>query len=154
MLFDEYGVRVSGPLQKWGREFASALASLGYVGPSIRSALFVFAFVSSWLETRRLQPGDVTAKQIEHLCGARRSDNYARSLSKVLQFLREAGVVPPVRSITKRTALDRLLDRYREYLADVRGLSGGIVRWYCILARRFLQGRPPPSRDRRDCTHQ
>ena len=149
MLFDEYGVRVSGPLQRWGQEFASALASLGYVVPSIRSALFVFAFVSRWLETRRLQPGDVTAKQIEHLCGARRSDNYARSLSKVLQFLREAGVVPPVRSMTKHTALDRLLDRYREYLADVRGLSGGIVRWYCILARRFLEGRPRHAHLRR-----
>lgn len=112
MLLDEYGVLVSGPLERWAQEFASAQASLGYVRPAIRSALFVFAFVSRWLGTRRLRPEELTAEQVESLRGARPSDNYARSLSKVLQFLRGVGVVPPVRSMTRRTSLDRLLDRY------------------------------------------
>jgi integrase/recombinase XerD len=142
MLLDEFGVRVSGPLERWAQEFASGLASLGYVRGSIRNTLFVFAFVSHWLGTHRLRPGDLTAERVEHLRGARRSGVYRCSLPKVLKFLRGVGVVPPVRSVTKRTGLDRLLDRYREYLADERGLSGGVVRWYGILARRFLEGRP------------
>ena len=149
MLLDQYGVQVSGPLERWAQEFASALGRLGYVGPSIRSALYVFAFVSNWLGTRRLRPGDLTTERVERLRRARRSDNYTRSLSKVLQFLRGVGVVPPVRRITQRTGFDRLLDRYREYLADERGLSGGVVRWYCILAGRFLEGRPRHAHLRR-----
>lgn len=149
MLLNQHWVQVSGPLERWAQEFASALASLGYVRPTIRSALFVFAFVSRWLGTRRLRPEELTAQQVESLRGARRSDNYARSLSKVLQFLRGVGVVPPVRSITRRTGLDRLLDRYRTYLADVRGLSAGVVRWHCILARRFLEDGPRHARLRR-----
>ncbi len=149
MLLDAYGVRVSGPLERWAREFAARLARLGYAQPSIRPVLFVFAFVSNWLGTRRLCPGDVTAKQVEHLRHARRGDGYGRSLSKVLEFLREAGEVPPVRPIVSRTGLDRLLDRYREYLVDERGLSGGVVRWYCIVAGRFLAGRPRGAHLRR-----
>ncbi len=149
MLLDEYGVRVSGPLEPWAQEFASGLARLGYALSAIRPVLFVFAFVSHWLGTRRLRPGDVTAEHVERLRRARRSDGYARSLSKVLRFLRGAGVVPPERPIIRRTGLDRLLDRYREYLADVRGLSGGVVRWYCILAGRFLEGRPRHAHLRR-----
>lgn len=149
MLLDKYGVQVSGPLERWAQEFASALGRLGYVGPSIRSALYVFAFVSNWLGARRLRPGDLTTERVERLRRARRSDNYARSLSKVLQFLRGVGVVPSVRPISRRTDLDRLLDRYREYLADVRGLSGGVVRWYCTVAGRFLKDRPQRAHLRR-----
>lgn len=142
MLLDEYGVEVSGPLERWAREFASALERLGYAGPSIRRALFVFAFVSNWLGTRRLRPRDLTAGHVERLRHARRSDDYGRTVSKVLQFVRGLGIVPPVRTITRRTGLDRLLDRYREYLTEERGLSGGVVRWYCIVAGRLLEGRP------------
>jgi site-specific recombinase XerD len=125
------------------------LARLGYTWLSIRPVLFVFAFASHWLRTRRLQPGNLTAEQVEHLRRARRGDGYRRSLSKVLAFLRGVGAVPPVRPIARRTGLDRLLDRYREYLADQRGLSGGVVRGYCTLARRFLGGRPRDAHVRR-----
>jgi site-specific recombinase XerD len=111
--------------------------------------LFVFAFVSRWLGTRRLRPGNLTAVHLEQLRCARRSDNYRRSLSKVVQFLRGVGVVPPVHPIARRTGLDRLLDRYREYLSDQRGLSVGVVRWYCTLARRFLERRPRGAHLRR-----
>lgn len=149
MLLDEYGVRVSGPLEPWAQEFASGLARLGYALPAIRPVLFVFAFVSHWLGTRRLRPEDVTAEQVERLRRARRGDYYGRWLTKVLQFLREVGCVPPVRPIARRTGLDRLMDRYRAYLVDERGLSGGVVRWYCILAGRFLEGRPRGAHLRR-----
>jgi site-specific recombinase XerD len=149
MLLDRYGVRVSGPLERWAQEFVSGLARLGYALPSIRRVLFVFVFVNHWLGTRRLRPGNLTAEHVEQLRRARRSDNYRRSLAKVLQFLRGVGAVPPVRPIARRTGLDRLLDRYREYLVDQRGLSGGVVRWYCTLAQRFLRGRPRDAHLRR-----
>lgn len=149
MLLDRYGVRVAGPLEQWAQEFASGLARLGYVWCSIRSVLFVFAFVSHWLGTRRLRLGSLTAGQVEQLRRARRGDNYRRSLTKVLQFVRGVGAIPPVHPIARRTGLDRLLDRYREYLADQRGLSGGVVRGYCTLARRFLESRPRGAHLRR-----
>lgn len=142
MLLDEYGVRVSGPLEPWAQEFASGLAGLGYALPAIRPVLFVFAFVSHWLRKRRLRPGNLTAEHVEQLRRVRRSDIYRRSLSKVLQFLRGVGVAPPEHPSTRRTGLDRLLDRYRAYLTDERGLSDKVVRWYCILAGRFLGDRP------------
>ena len=105
MLIKEYGVQVSGPLEQWAQEFASHLASLGYVWLVIRRALFVFAFVSNRLGARGLRPGDVTAKQVKHLREARRGIGYGRSLSKVLEFLREVGEVPPVRLIVRRTLM-------------------------------------------------
>ncbi len=149
MLIKEYGVQVSGPLERWAQEFASQLASLGYVWLVIHRALLVFASVSNWLGTRRLRPGDLTTKQVEHLRHAQRGVGYGRSLSKVLEFLRAVGEVPPVRPNAKRTGLDRLLDRYREYLVDERGLSGGVVHRYCIVAGRLLAGRPRGAHLRR-----
>ncbi len=140
MLLDEYGVPVSGPLERWAQEFASALGSRGYVEASIRRALFVFAFVSHWLGARRLRPGNVTVEHVERLRRARRGDGYRRSLSKGLEFLREAGAIPGVRPTRKLTALDRLLDRYRGYLRDERGLSDGVVGWYGTVAARLLKG--------------
>lgn len=149
MLLDKYGVRVSGPLERWAQEFASRLESLGYTWLSIRPVLFVFVFVSHWLRARRLRPGNLTTERVEHLRRARRGDNYRRSLAKVLQFLRGVGAVPPVRPIARCTSLDRLLDRYRKYLTDERGLSGGVVREYGMRARRFLEGRPRDAQLRR-----
>jgi len=149
MSLDAYGVHVSGPLAPWAREFTSGLTSLGYVRSSLHRARFVFAFVSHWLGTRRLRPGDVTAEQVERLRRAKRGVTYGRWLSRVIQFLRGVGGVPPVRPIARRTGLDRLLDCYRAYLTDERGLSGGVVRWYGIVAGRFLEGRPGGARLRR-----
>jgi hypothetical protein len=134
MLLDRYAVRVSGPLERWAQEFASALARRGYVRPAIRTALFVFAFVSDWLGRRRLPPAEVTPEQVERLGRARRSGNYRRSLTKVLEFLREVGAIPAPRPFTPRTGLDRLLGRYRDHLLLERGLSDGVVRWYGTVA--------------------
>ena len=142
MLLDRYGVRVSGPLERWAQEFASGLERLGYTWLTIRPVLWVFAFVSRWLGSRGLRPRDLRAEQVERLRRARRGDGYRCSLTKVLQFLRGVGAVSSVRPIVTRTGLDRLLDRYREHLVDARGLSAGVVREYCRRARRFLESRP------------
>jgi site-specific recombinase XerD len=109
MLLDEYGVQVLGPLERWAPQFASRLASRGYCWLLIQRPLFVMAFVSRWLDKRRLRPGDITAEQ-------------------------------EMRPTTKRTILDRLLDRYRAHLTDERGLSNGVVHWYGTIAGRFLKG--------------
>src|SRR5439155_14188521 len=93
-----------------------------------------------WLGARRLGLRQVTADQVKRLRRARRGDGYRRSLSKVLGFLREAGAIPRSRPPSKRTAVDRLLDRYRGYLGDERGLSDGAVRWYGTVAARLLEG--------------
>ena len=140
MLLDEYGVQVSGPLERWASGFASRMASQGYCWLLIRRALLVLAFVSNWLGARRLRPGNVTAEHLARLRQARRGDDNRRALSKVLEFLRAAGAIPPVRPTSERTVLGRLLDRYREHLADERGLSDGVVRWYGTVAGRFLKG--------------
>jgi site-specific recombinase XerD len=115
---------------------------LGYARGTICNSLRIFGFVSRWLERRRLQPRELRATQLEQLSRARRSGGHRFGRSKVLQFLREVGVVARERPAAKRTALDRLLERYREYLAEERGLSVGVVRWYGIVARRFLERRP------------
>ena len=149
MMLDEYGVRISGPLEHWAHKFASELAGLGYVRGSLRNTLFVFAFVSEWLAARRLRPVDLTSERVERLRRARRSRVFRHSLPKVLRFLRGVGVVPGVCPVATRTGLDRLVNRYREYLVDERGLSGGVVRWYGIMARRFLEGRSRDAQLRR-----
>lgn len=140
MLLDEYGVHVSGPLERWAAGFASRLASQGYCWLLIHRALFVLAFVSNWLGARRLHPRQVTAEHLERLGRARRGDGNRRALSRVFAFLRESGAIPLACPRLRRTVLSRLLDRYRKHLVDERGLSAGVVHWYVTVAGRLLRG--------------
>jgi len=133
MLLEEYGVQVSDHWNGGLPGFASWLASRGYCWLLIQRALFVLAFVSHWLARRRLRPGSITAEQVAHLRRARRGDGNRLRCQNCWSSCARSGrfqtcADPP------RTALDRLLDRYREHLAHERGLSDGVVRWYGMVA--------------------
>lgn len=140
MPLDEYGVQVSGPLERWAPGFTSWMEGRGYCRLLIQRALSVFTFMSGWLDKRRLRPRDTTAARIHRLQRARSGVGYRHSLSKVLEFLRQAGAIPVRCPPVPRTALDRLLACYRVHLVEERGLSSGVVCWYGTVAARLLKG--------------
>jgi site-specific recombinase XerC len=90
------------------------------------------ARVSRWLEDRELSAGELTPLLAADLQAG------LRHAGPVLQFLREAGVVPAAGSAAGAAPAEALLARFRSWLAGERGLSAATVGCYAKQARKFL----------------
>ena len=68
------------------------------------------------------------------------------ALAPLLGYLRELGAVPAAGAPSASTAAERLLEEYRCYLVQERGLAAATVRNYVEVARLFLLGLPDSTR--------
>ena len=141
------GVRFSGPLEWYAEGFAAELARQGYRPPTgIRPQLFLVSHLSRWLAERGLGLSVVGSPEVvEEFFAARREAGYAdhrtvKALAPLLAYLREMGVVGPA-PVADPTAGERLLERYRGYLVNERGLTATTARGYVDAVRKFVTGR-------------
>jgi site-specific recombinase XerD len=152
------GVRVPGSLEPYVGGFWAELLARGYSVLSAQSLIRVMAHLSRWLHGHHVRPRELTAPRIEQYLKARRRAGCRawvseRGLAPLLGFLRRLQVVPVPRPRVARTALDRLLVRYGDYLRRERGLVPSYVRVQEVVARRFLlKHRHPERLDARDVT--
>jgi integrase/recombinase XerD len=90
----------------------------------------------------------LTAERIAAFLVVRRGSHVrlvsGRALAPLLGFLRGLGVAPPEPEPVPCTTVDRLVDAYRRYLVDERGLVAGTVRLRERVARLFLSGLSEP----------
>jgi integrase/recombinase XerD len=139
-------VRVSGPLAGFAAGFREHLERRGYRPGSVADQLWLLVDVSRWLAECGLGAADLTAVRVEQFSTRRREVGRARLLSlraldPLLGYLRELGVVPAVVKAAPVAPVDVLVERYRGYLVERRGLSPSTVRNYVGVARAFLSGR-------------
>jgi integrase/recombinase XerD len=137
------GVRVPGLLEPYVDGFWAELLARGYSVLSAQSLIRVMAHLSRWLHGHHMRPQELTAPRIEQYLEARRRAGCRawvseRGLMPLLGFLRRLQVVPVPRPRVARTARDRLLLRYGDYLRRERGLAPSYVRVQAAVARRFL----------------
>ncbi|MDP9294082.1 MAG: site-specific integrase [Actinomycetota bacterium] len=135
---------MSGPLELYASGFAAELVRLGFTRNTIACQLRLMAHVSSWLAGKELEAG-LTAAVVEEFFAFRRAAGHAtlrspRALEPLLAHLRELGVVQPAVAVAA-TPAEGLLERYRCYLLDERGLAAGTVRGYVDIVRSFVVGR-------------
>lgn len=139
-------VRVTGPLGPFAQGFRAELAERGYTTWSAKCQLHLVAHLSRWLAHQGLEASELLPERLEQFLATRRTAGYARhftlrSLSPLLSYLRELGVVPdPVRQVTD-SPLEELLRGFSGYLVRERGLAPGTVNGYEYIARRFLSVR-------------
>lgn len=137
----------SGPLASCAVGYGSWLAARGYSRWTISHRLWQLDLLSRWLEREGLRPDELTSEWVERFLDARRSAGYstwvsARSVALPLAYLGELGVVPDVTLRVVEDPLERLLEGYRRYLFDERGLTEHTVfSRYEPAARLFLSGR-------------
>jgi site-specific recombinase XerD len=117
---------------------------------SAANLLRLMARLSDWLEDRYLEPGDLTEERVDAFLADRRSDGYVhflsrRGLAPLLEHLRGLGVMPaPVETVVSGPA-EELLERYRAFLVDERGLVASTVRYYLAEARLLMSTRVGPD---------
>ena len=137
--------QVEGPLAPYFGAYSEYLADLGYSYVSHKKKTFIVGDFSRWLgETGialdQIRPEDETKFLRDSACrhlSTHRSERFV--LAGLKTWLKEQGVIEEAAfEPTATPELDRVLDEYRTYLADERGLAPTTIDMYCGYIRRFL----------------
>jgi integrase/recombinase XerD len=137
-------VAITGPLEHYAEGLVEHLLSLQYTRLSARNLLYLFAHLSRWLAARKLDASALTSGCVSAFLRSRRRAGYTakcsrRSLDAVLEHLRRVGAVAPEAEIKPRSARERVLARYAEYLTHERALASSTILRYIDTAARFLK---------------
>jgi integrase/recombinase XerD len=141
-------VGVRGPLEPFAVGFRRELARQGYASQSASYQLQLMAHASRWLASRGLGVGDLTPGRVEEFLRARRAEGYTlwlstKAMAPVLAYLRDVGVVPDAEALGPATPAEELVERYRVYLVQERGLATATVTSYLHVAGLFFSTRSP-----------
>jgi site-specific recombinase XerD len=122
--------------------YRSFLLAWGYTPETVRAQLKVVGQLGRWMTARTLTPADLNVAVIDRFLVDRRADHFRqvphrRGLLLLVDHLVGEGVTPVDEPPT--TALDALVEDYRQWLFHDRGLSATTVLRYENTARRFLR---------------
>ena len=139
---------VSGPLTEYAPGYQQWLVDRGFTpeAKGVAARVWQLGQLSRWLEAEGLAPGQLTSEQVARFVAPRRAAGRHHwvsplSLRLPLAFLREAGVVPDPAPSACEGPLERLVDDYRRYLAQERGVTEKTIKRYERVARLFLGER-------------
>jgi integrase/recombinase XerD len=149
-MVDPASVRFKGPLAPYFVGFWSELKRQGYSPLTGAALLGLAAYLSRWLQKRRLGPADLTGECIAKFTAHRRRHcrNYrtVRALRPLLAYLRCIRAAPTLVPSLADTPAERFLSEYAKYLAEERGLCASTIRRYTDFARGFVVAGPMDAR--------
>ena len=139
-------VKVIGPLAPCVTGFRAELEAQGYRPNAVSDQLRLMAHVSRWLADRGLDHGDLTPDRVKEFLVARRAAGYVlwlspKGVAPMLAYLRRLAIVPVAKPVVATSPAEHLLERYRVYLVEERGLAAGTVASNLHVARLFLATR-------------
>ncbi len=138
--------RQPGNLGPYVDGYIARLLELGYTPHSVRAQLKVVGHLGRWMANEELEAAELQHSVIEAFLAARREEGHlrvptARSLTSLLDYLRDEAVTGPDEEGPPPTPLGELITQYREWLIVNRALADATVHRYETLARKFLGGR-------------
>ncbi len=119
---------VPGPLSLWRLQFIESLESSGYSPLTIREHLRVMTQLGNWLSSEGLEADGLTSEVVDRFLADRRAGGArtyvtVRGLEPLLCLLRSVGAAPEVPTEVPATPAELLVDRYRIFLVNERGLA-------------------------------
>jgi site-specific recombinase XerD len=147
-------VKITGPFVPYAAGFLAELEAQEYRSNSACDQLRLLAHVSRWLQERGMGAFDLTNEHVEEFLVTRRVAGYAqwcstKGLVPLLTYLRALNVVPQA-IVAPSTLSERLLDAFRTYLLQERGLAAGTAASYVSVARFLLNENADPVEFLRD----
>ena len=141
-------VRVQGPLAAIAEDFRFGLLGAGYTPLTTVNKLRSVGYLSRWLETRELEPSDLTEERIQEYLRGRRAEGHDWEISRqalrpILDLMADRGMLPPPSQAPPADGVEALLARFLRYLLEERGLVASTAAAYVRRVRRFLQSRAP-----------
>jgi site-specific recombinase XerD len=140
-----------GPLAGHIDLLAAKLATEGFSRVHSRIQLRLVGHFNRWLEQMHLtadQPNEGVIERYRRWLKRRkrvRSED-VRTLTRLLDLLREQGIAPQLETKSVPTARQILLEDYRRYLRDERGLSEGSLQNLLMYVCQFLGTKYPHGR--------
>lgn len=135
-------MEIEGPLAPWASDIAKRLKDLGYAAGSARNLLALVRRLSAFLDQRGLSANDVGPAVVERFCASIARRGRARltaaTFAWLLEFLRDVGVEPSVTTTPPEPESDELIERYRRFMLDERGLTPETVVNYVRSLTSFL----------------
>lgn len=146
--------RRPGRMGPFIESYREVLLGRGYTPQTVRGLLQHVGALGRWMAANDIEPADLNVGVLEEFLAYRRALGRAqvrttRSMATLLDHLRALGVVPAAVPLP----VDPLLDEYRVWMVDDRGLAPSTVLRYENFAVRFLEGigdRPLGSLTGRD----
>lgn len=140
-------VKVTGPLVPYVGGFRAELESQGYRPNPVCDQLRLMAHVSRWLASNGFDVVDLTPERVDDFLVARRAAGYVlwrspKGVAPLLRYLRHLRVVPLPELATATTPAEHVLEHYRTYLVEERGLARATVVKNLHVAGKFLATRP------------
>ena len=137
---------MEGPLAPWVAGIAGQLETLGYAPSTAARQMQLVGRLSRFLQQRGLAASELSTEVVEAFFGDLHANHGSswptpKAFVWLVEYLREIGVapVPPPRPPQSRE--EELIDRYRRYLVDERGLARKTVIARERTARLFLAER-------------
>src|SRR5215471_8472447 len=133
-----------GPLAPYLDDFATTLQQQGYKPDNIRVFLRACGQLSQWLAQQEKSVTDVDETLIARYTSSLpqppsgRRPKAALGLPHLLRFLRHHDILPVLTCTRPVTETERWLQRYEQYLAQVRGVVASTRTPYLRMAKRFL----------------
>lgn len=130
--------------------FSARLLEVGYTPSTVRNMLKDVGQLGQWMESEKLEVSQLTKTSVEAFIHARRAGRHrvptVRSFAPLLEYLDGLGVLSA--EVVPSTPLEDLMERYKNWLVNERGLAAPTVLRYEVLARHFLQERADAVGDR------
>jgi len=135
-----------GPLESYIGPFAQQLTDQGYARYTARYQLHLVVDFSRWLEQQRVTIKEITPAHIKRYlqqraqkCRIREGDAF--TLQRLLDLLRQAGVLAEKIALLIQTPAELLAHEFGTYLRQERVLAERTVTLYLEFIRRFLKDR-------------
>lgn len=134
-----------GPLREHLDAYATAVAQQGYARHSIRTQVVVIADLSRWLQQKHLDVHNLDGKVVNRFLRHRQRRNENRQgeacvLSRFLAMLGKMGLIEQ-RPNTPENPRQNVIDEFRHYLSQERGLSTATLQYYVSFTEQFLSER-------------
>jgi integrase/recombinase XerD len=150
---NQFVVVVTGPLERFRAGFEARLVELGYRPRSVLGRLVVVAQFSRWLAAGGVEAQEIAPRWVDGFVdqvastSQHRRRTARRSLSDLVAYLGECGVVTLAPATVVSGPDERLLQAFAEYLVRERGVAShtGTVRDYQRIARLFLSEAVPAA---------
>jgi integrase/recombinase XerD len=141
---------VRGPLGPFADGFAVHLVEQGYSRRSVLGHLQRVGHLSRWMAAEGLEVAQLTPPTVERFLAERRRLGYVvmvspRGSRPLLGYLEGLGVLEVEEVV--RTSAQVLIEEFRSYLLNERGLQASTASLYVDAARVFLAERSEPLGD-------
>lgn len=134
---------IEGPLAPWATGIAGQLKTLGYAPSTAAGHMYLVGRLSRFLQQRRLVVGELSTEVVEEFfrdLHAHHGSSWPtpKAFRWLVEYLRDIDVAPPPLPAPPQSWEGEVVDRYRRYLLDERGLARKTVVARERTARLFL----------------